>query len=49
MKYNIWGPSINDVNSIGEGGREGGHPKVDYSRGLLVINDSIRGGRVQKS
>ena len=35
----VWGVSIIDVESIGEGG---GQPKVDYSSMLPVINESIK-------
>ena len=38
----IKGASIIDVDSIGEGG---GQSKVDNSSKLLVINESIKGGR----
>ena len=38
----IGGASIIDVDSLGKGG---GQPKVDYSSKLLVINESIKGGR----
>ena len=36
------GPSIIDVDSVRG---EGGLPKVDYSSKLLVIKESIKGGR----
>ena len=44
----VLGGIHNRRHSIARGG-EGGQPKVDYSSKLLVINESIKGGRGSKN
>ena len=40
----LQGTSINDMDSMGEGG-PWGHPKVVYRSKLLVTNESIKRGK----